>query len=147
MDDKVIPDELLQEMTYEQFKDECQRVMNYNDDTIKQLFKELKVTPDEIRNEYKSLLESVTSDDYKKQKNRFDTNSLKSQGNSLFREEKYREALDKYTKALSYLEEINKDDTTEQMKETLILNLALAHSKLNQHEQTIIECNKVQALS
>eukprot|EP00826_Nyctotherus_ovalis_P053037 TRINITY_DN6827_c0_g1_i5.p1 TRINITY_DN6827_c0_g1~~TRINITY_DN6827_c0_g1_i5.p1 ORF type:complete len:195 (-),score=62.50 TRINITY_DN6827_c0_g1_i5:937-1497(-) len=142
MVEKEIPAELLERMDYSQFLEECKRVSELSDEDVKESFKESQSAPEEVRAKYKKLADMVTAYDYDMQRKKHAIESLKTEGNNLFREAKYPESLEKYEEALEKIRKMKKHNLQE-TERSLILNVALAHIKMNQPAKAVAECEKV----
>lgn len=145
MVEKLIPEEMLKTVTFEQFQEECKHLSEMNDDGIKETFKDDPRTPEVIREEYKKLADTVTAYEFNSQKQKFALETLKTEGNNLFREGKYAESLAKYNEALNQMKKM-KEIELEEIETTLILNIAIVYIKMNEPDKAIVECKKVRVI-
>jgi len=145
MVEKSIPPEMLKKMTFEQFQKECKHLSEMDDNDIKENFKDDPRAPEIIKEEYKRLADTVTDDEFNRQQQEVIFDTLKTEGNNLFREEKYEESLAKYHEALDQIKKMNGMELKE-IRETIILNIALVYVKMNEPKKAIEKCETVKVL-
>ena len=88
-------------------------------------------------------LKMITVEEFNKQKQFFLINSLRTEGNNLFREERYEESLKKYLQAIEVFERVEDKKFTEDIENIIRLNVAFLYIKINRPEKAIPECTKV----
>ncbi len=135
-----IPQEILENMTFEDFQQGCHQVLSMSDKEIKSSFagKDPRAG-DAIREKYRELSEKVTREDFATRKLR----CLKAKGNAMVKQQKYADALNSYKKAVDQLPMMG--DKTEES--ALDLNLSLVYLKLKQYPKAIEAADHVSLLS
>lgn len=139
--DKEIPKDLLEKFTFQEFQQECNKVLSMKDEDIASIFKDQ--TPAQVKERYKEILEKVTNEHFDAKKLNLKLENLKLQGNTLQKEEKFAEAIEAYAAALTALPEMKNKIEAEELETQLKLNKARAHNKLKQFDQAKKECEDV----
>lgn len=104
--------------------------------------------PNAPKSSSKSVEETINESFKKKESKFWKLNSAKEEGNLLFKQNKYKEAKEKYYELLNevnYLEDVKGNDKIELQKlvNTTRLNISLCLLKLEDYELAIHECGKV----
>ena len=139
----MLDNEFLDNMTFESFQEKCKSILTSSDEELQEICKDEKTSPNDIRKKYQEILSSITPEEYNEERIKQYVNSLKEQGNTYFKEGKFKEASENYMKALSMIEELKEDVYIREIKTNLNLNAALAFIKTEEPDKAIDPCIKV----
>ena len=143
MVDNEIPSHILSKMSFEEFRNECKRVIGLSDEEIRSEFKDSKELPEEIRDIYKNLASNISSDEYLQCKEVIKINSLKTQGNELFTNGEDEKAFAKYNEALSIANKLTNKYKAVELISTIRLNIGLVYTKQKKDKEAREEYKKV----
>jgi len=138
-----IPTPILSKMNFEEFKAECDKVFHMKNDELKSAFPDEPLTYEEIRGKYKKLLDTISEEEFNNQKTIYEANTMKQEGNKLFKESKFNESLESYQKSMELLNKLKNNENIEDLISTLRLNISLVYMKLDKPQEAISECKKV----
>jgi len=138
-----LPDQMLREMQYEDFKAGCINILELDNEEIEASLRGRECNPEDVRRQYKKLYETITPEEFNRQKKEYEVNSRIKQGNELYKSKNLSEALEQFNKALDILDSTKDDAEQEELKVNLSNDTSFIYMEMKNYEMAIKVCNKV----